>query len=455
MGLLPKQQEFIFLTSQAVQLDVAIYQGGYGAGKTYAGSRLGIALCQKYPGILGLVCAKTYPLVKNTTLRMYKELLKKLGFKRNVHYTLKGENQGAVIRFRNGSEILFTHLQDPDKVKSLNLGFVQVEEISQISESDFDMLLSRLRQQGIKTYRLFGHTNPQPTKGWIYKYFVEQNPGSENIHYRRIIAPTSENIHNPPHYVESMKSKFDPEYYRINVLGEDGDYTSGLVSYGFSDLNIIETDFKEDLTVYLTCDFNVDPMMWALAHRFNGEYHFFDEIVIENTNINQCVDEFIRRYPNAKDIIITGDASGNNRDVKTNKPGETSYTIMRNRFSESRYPSKVRVDVREQNPHIVDRVAAWNAMLCNADGVRRIFFHPRCEWSIYNCYNLKYKEGTGIIDEPTQKEMEQNRELKFKKHIFDAESYLVEKYDSIQLKLSDKKPSVFVHNAYKRTFRKA
>ena len=117
--------------------------------------------------------------------------------------------------------------------------------MSNIPESTFKMLISRLRQEkkdewlqlGFK-YRLFGHTNPEPNKGWIYKYFVEQKPDN----YRLIQAPTTQNKYLSSDYVESLKEIYDPEYYRINVLGEFGDYTSGLIVKNFNDKNLKEVN---------------------------------------------------------------------------------------------------------------------------------------------------------------------------------------------------------------------
>ena len=119
----------------------------------------------------------------------FKEHLDNMGLVAGYHYT---ENiSQAKITFYNGSEVLFRHLEEPDKLKSLNLGFVELEEMSDTPESTFLMLLSRLRQakregwdetaqlEGHKgfQYRLFGHTNPEPNKGWIYKNFVENIGG--------------------------------------------------------------------------------------------------------------------------------------------------------------------------------------------------------------------------------------------------------------------------------------
>ena len=54
-------------------------------------------------------------------------------------------------------------------------------------------------------------------------------------------------------------------------------------------------------------------MCWALAHKDEENVYFFDEIVLENTSTQQCIEEFIRRFPKHKsEIIINGDASGDN-----------------------------------------------------------------------------------------------------------------------------------------------
>ena len=73
-------------------------------------------------------------------------------------------------------------------------------------------------------------------------------------------------------------------------------------------------------------------MCWALAHKDENDVYFFDEIVIEKTTTQQCIDEFIKRYPNHKsDIIINGDASGDNRSTLSEY---TNYAIIKNALKE-------------------------------------------------------------------------------------------------------------------------
>ena len=427
--LLDKQKEFIEIP-HSNSLDVAIYQGGSGSGKTWCGSLLGILLAKKYPGSRGLVGAKEYELVRKTTLVSYLEHLNALGYIEEKDYTYNKVDK--IIHFSNGSEILFSALEDPEKFKSLNLHWAEIEEASQISDSSFKQLLGRLRNtyRGKNwvdfRYRLFGHTNPQPDKGWIWKRFKEHS--KEN--YRLIIAPTTNNIYLPKHFIQSMKESFDEEYYKINVLGEFGDYSSGLVVKGFDNENKLKLRYNPNLPLHLTCDFNVDPMCWALAHKDENDVYFFDEIVIEKTTtqqcIEECIEEFLRRYPKHKsEIIINGDASGDNRSTQSEY---TNYAIIKNALLEHGYKN-IKFRLRDYNPPILNRISAFNARVKNSKGDRHLFIDPcKCKWILYNIYNLSFKEGTSIVDVPTHTQIKSNREAKFLEHPFDAISYLVEYY---------------------------
>ena len=87
-------------------LDVAIYQTGFGGGKTWAGSLLGISLAKKYPGSRGMAGAATFTLLERTTLTKYLEHLDVLGYKKNINYTFNASKH--LIKFDNGLWILLT-----------------------------------------------------------------------------------------------------------------------------------------------------------------------------------------------------------------------------------------------------------------------------------------------------------------------------------------------------------
>ncbi len=423
--LLKAQREFLEIPHN-YNLDVAVYQGGYGSGKTFAGSLLGILLCLKFPGIQGLVGAQTYTLVRDTTLQSYFEHLDNM----NLGQDYEWSNSLQKLTFKNGSQILFRHFDEPNKLKSLNLGFVEIEEMSDIPYDTFKMLLARMRQKPRKewknfTYRIFAHTNPEPQKGWVYKTFMLNPPPN----YRLITAPTTQNIYLPEGFCDELKKLYDEEYYNIYVLAKNGNYNSGLVIKDFTDENVKDITYQPDMDLHISCDFNVDPMCWVLAHKTDDKVFYFDEIVLENTTTAKACEEFCRRYPAHRGkVIVNGDASGDNRSCTSEY---TNYVIIKKKLAKYGYDADIRI--KAFNPPIKNRIAAFNAKIKNADGDICLYVDKKCEKLLYNIYNLKYKEGTSRIDIPTYTQIKQSKELKFLSHPIDAASYLVDFYWPITL----------------------
>ena len=425
--LLKAQREFLEIPHKYT-LDVAVYQGGYGSGKTFAGSLLGILLCLKFPKIRGLVGAQTYTLVRDTTLQSYFEHLDNMGFCDGKDYNWSNSQQK--LTFKNGSEVLFRHFDEPNKLKSLNLGFVEIEEMSDIPYDTFKMLLSRMRQKPYKcwknfTYRIFGHTNPEMHRGWVYKTFTEAPPPN----YRLISAPTTQNIYLPEGFCENLKSLYDEHYYNIFVLAKNGDYNSGQVVKDFSSDNIRDISYQQDMDLHISCDFNVDPMCWVLAHKTDDKVFYFDEIVMENTTTAKTCEEFCRRYPAHKGkIIINGDASGDNRSCTSEY---TNYVIIKKKLAQYGYETDIKI--KSFNPPIKNRIMAFNSKVKNADGEICIYVDKKCDKLLYNIYNLRYQEGSSKIDLPTYTQIKQSKDLKYLMHPFDAASYLVDFYWPISL----------------------
>lgn len=425
--LLKAQREFLEIPHD-YSLDAAVYQGGYGSGKTFAGSLLGILLALKFPGIRGLVGAQTYTLVRDTTLQTYFEHLDNFGFTEGKDYDWSSSLQK--LTFKNGSEILFRHFDEPNKLKSLNLGFVEIEEMSDIPYDTFKMLLGRMRQKVKKswkdfTYRIFGHTNPETCRGWVYKTFKE----NKSPNYRLISAPTTQNIYLPKGFCDELKKVYDEQYYNIFVLAQNGEYNNGLVIKDFSDENIKEITYQPEMDLHISCDFNVDPMCWVFAHKTDDKVFYFDEIAMENTTTAKACDEFYRRYPNHKGkIIVNGDASGDNRSCTSEY---TNYVIINKKLLQFGYD--VEIQIKAFNPPIKNRIMAFNSKVRSANGEVCLFVDKKCEKLLYNIYNLKYKEGSSKIDIPTYQQIKQSKELKFLSHPMDAASYLVDFYWPITL----------------------
>ena len=142
----------------------------------------------------------------------------------------------------------------------------------------------------------------------------------------------------------------------------------------------------------------------------------------------QAIDEFIRRYPNHKgDLIINGDASGDNRTAQSEF---TNYMIIKRALESHGYSPKFQL--RDFNPAVLRRIQAFNAKVRNSKGTVSLFIDKRCKWLLHNVYNLSFKEGTSIVDVPSLKQIKNDHDLKFLEHPFDAASYLVDYYFPIK-----------------------
>ena len=186
--------------------------GGVGSGKTYSLVLKALQLTQRYPGVSGLIGAQTYPLLRDTTLREFinivpPEMIKSYN-KTEQHF-----------KFINGSEVIFRSFDDPNKLKSLNLGFAAVEEMTDISEEIFKMLRTRLRQKDMPG-ELFGATNPGTFGNWVYKYFIEKPIKNSSVIY----SISADNDFLPEEYLEDLREIkiSNPEYYERMVMGKWG-----------------------------------------------------------------------------------------------------------------------------------------------------------------------------------------------------------------------------------------
>jgi phage terminase large subunit-like protein len=224
-ALNPKQHDFVFSASR-----FAFYVGGIGSGKTFGGSLRAILRTQEYPGSLGLVGAPTYPMLRDASQRMFFSLCPDVLIERHV----ATENRTVM---RNGSEILWRSLDDPDRVRGLNLAWFWLDEAPLCGYYSWKVLKGRLRQEG------FAAGVEDGTAGWAtgtprgrdgFARDFELEPRDGHALYR---ASTRENARNLPaefiadlgysgayalQELEGLFVAFDGLVYRFEADSVDG-----------------------------------------------------------------------------------------------------------------------------------------------------------------------------------------------------------------------------------------
>jgi len=236
---LPKQQEF----HQSLARYRA-YFGGFGSGKTKSGSAEAIHQSLWYPKNLGLVGRMTYPELRDTTR---KEILEfpiicdgkevELVSSPLVKKFNRSEN---VLTFFNGSQIIFRALEDAfHKIKSLNLGWFYIDELTEANDEIWLGLCGRLRRVGFP-HTGFGTSNPEG-RDWAWKRFV----ADKSKDYFYVHAPSTENSYLPPGYVQSLIDQYPSEWVKRYVYGSF-DTFEGLVYKEFTERSHVIPSYDPD-----------------------------------------------------------------------------------------------------------------------------------------------------------------------------------------------------------------
>lgn len=194
-----------------------VLKGGGGSGKSvFAAAKL-IERCVCEPGHRFLVCRKVARTLRESCLRLIERMLSQQGRGGDVR-VVRSE---PAIRFRNGSELLFAGLDDPEKLKSIaDLSGIWVEEASEITEDDFNQLDIRLRGETKYYKQIILSFNPVSANHWLKHRFFDEREPRARVHestYRDNRFLDAEAVRT----LEAFRER-DEYYYQVYCLGHWG-----------------------------------------------------------------------------------------------------------------------------------------------------------------------------------------------------------------------------------------
>ena len=259
------------------------------------------------------------------------------------------------IVFPHGNKILFDFVDDSGKSQGLaNIQLVIIDEIDQISQSEFIIITSSFRADPRLRYIFL--FNPVSEKHWLKKTFFD-NPDNDPLHYSNysgIFHYTIEDnkFATPNDYItlDSIKS-IDINLWRVNRLGEWGSVSVDNPFYDGFNYNdhVIEDKipFFTNYPIYLSFDFgkadncvvfqtfdDVDIQSdMALSSYF--EHHDRNAItwIAEyqvgkaQSNVDVIVNNIVERFGTDADYYVLGDTAGGS-DV------QALYAEIRNAFDD-------------------------------------------------------------------------------------------------------------------------
>ena len=369
-----------FLDSTAFQV---VYIGGYGSGKTFACALKALCLSIENPDLPGMILAPTEKMVEDVTGRAFLDILDE----HDIPHIYKAT--ANLVRFPWGSEVYLRSAHQPDRLKGFNLAWVGLDEAAQMEETAYLVALSRVRHPQAKRRQLFVSTTPEGFN-WVYRRSVENPPSDSEVFW----SATRENIFLGPDYLARLEESMSPLLAEQYLEGRFVNTTSGRVYYAFDRRDHVRAQTRDPgQALILSCDFNVNPMIWVVAQEYGERVGVLDEIVLREADTAQAVEELRARFgPELGPVEVFGDAAGKHRD--TRQVGRTDYTIIKDRLREAR------LRIPSSNPAVRDRINAVNLLFRSRNPDKGILIDPKCRELIQDLEVLGYREGSrgGVVD---------------------------------------------------------
>lgn len=195
-----------------------VFYGGAGSGKSFFVVERYIYKMLKSKMFNLLVVRATGKSNRDSTFALFKQVISK--WKLHKHFKIN-ESDLRIKCLLNGNEIIFSGLDDVEKLKSVTfskgeLTDVWIEEASEILESDFNQLDVRLRGKGTKKQIVISF-NPIDINHWLKKRFFDRTDDNIEIFH----STYKDNDFLDEDYKKLLESykETDEYYYNVYCLG--------------------------------------------------------------------------------------------------------------------------------------------------------------------------------------------------------------------------------------------
>ncbi len=407
-----------------------ILYGGRGSSKSSFISKLIVFKMLQGGDFRGVLIRNVFGTIKDSSFEMIKRAIEDMGLGELFKITISP----LEINCYNGAKLLCRGMDEPSKIKSLNANFAWWEEDIPKDEGEWISVSAGIRNSKQPVQEWFT-INPEVDghyeDNWFWKKFFKANVSEQSFENKIIIPPSSINkketnlsytVHHSTYkdnrwltddYRESLKNLKDsnPYYYTIYAEGNWGvkENLSGyykLFNRGTSVYSVSEIKYNQELPLFLSFDFNVNPGMHTTVWQIDGlTASCINEIITKtpsNNTMGMCK-EIIRQYKeHSAGFIIMGDASGRHGDTRTEE-GVNDYKIIMNYLSS--YSPQLRVP--SKNPYLGVRGDFINSIFAfeNKDGII-IKISDKCVQLITDLIFVKEAPDRTKLKQQTAKEGE-------------------------------------------------
>jgi hypothetical protein len=318
------------------EADINFLWGGRDSGKSHFIAQKLVFKCMTSKYFKCILVKKTGNSIEASQWETIKSLVHQWGLSDLFEF----KKHPLTIECTNGNSFIARGCDDPANLKSIkDPTDVWYEELNQLDLVDFITVASTLRSNKVNVQQ-WASFNPEARGNyeefWLFKTFFSTYSGDIYKNFTStwsIDLPnggTYDFVYTSTHttYHDNNKVKagrvafleqlavIDPYYYTVFTLGRWGNVKIGspfIFTFERPKHIIPGLQAIPHLPIILSFDFNVDPIT-AIAGQVDrlAEARILDEFRILNSDVEELCERIAIAYPD-KSLLVTGDASGQNR----------------------------------------------------------------------------------------------------------------------------------------------
>tara|TARA_R110002012_G_scaffold190633_1_gene358213 strand:- start:20589 stop:21824 length:1236 start_codon:yes stop_codon:yes gene_type:complete len=368
--VLPHQMDFINSTETHTGI-----VGGFGSGKSKAGTLKTIEKKKQYPGINVAYYLPTYPLIKDIAFPNFKQALNEM----EIPYTLNETDK----EFRTPlGKIIMRSMDKADTIVGYEVGYSLIDEADILPKKKMRDVFVKIAGRNRKPLP-DGSVNcidmvstPEGFK-FLYDFFIRESKPNRKL----IKAKTKDNPFLPESYIETLMDIYTEQELEAYLNGEFVNLNSGSVYYAFDrKVNHSNREIQTGDVLHIGMDFNITKMS-ATVRVTDGSISTAVAEVSNAYDTAEMISILKDRYPKHR-MVVYPDASGNAR----NTAGESDIKLLKK--------AKFKVQHAAKNPSVRDRITTVNGSFKNAKGEITNYINTNNCPDLTEAYEaLPYKNG--------------------------------------------------------------
>jgi hypothetical protein len=281
---------------------------------------------------------------------------------REINQTLHGvirtksETEKRIEIF-GGGVIDFWSLDEPDVIRGRKYKRAVVDEaaiVRYLQEAWIRVIRPTLTDMQGDAWFL---STPKGKNNYFYEQFQMHQKFDDWTSWQ---LPTSDNPYILPSEIEQARLQLDPLTFAQEYLASFVTDNINAWAYCYNpEKHIGKTEVKISVELFLSFDFNRDPITCGAFQHYNDCIYGIEQIKLSNSNIYDLCDYIITNYPGFM-YIVTGDATGKASSALV-KDNLNYYTVIKSRLNLG--PSQLKVPTI--NPSIEENRVLVNSILHN------------------------------------------------------------------------------------------